>query len=240
MSKIRIDKWIADSTPLSRKEAHILLRAGKVLLNGRPVRDIGAKADTDTDELAVDGQPVWYQKYFYAMLNKPAGVLSASTDKKRETVVDIVSRETGRKGLFPVGRLDKDTTGLLIITDDGEFAHKVISPNSHVEKEYLAILDAPVGPAETAALAAGVTLADGQVCRPAMASPADNTGTVCSVVITEGKYHQIKRMFGTLGIGVNGLKRLRIGRLRLDEKLPEGAFRELTAAQAALALEQKE
>jgi 16S rRNA pseudouridine516 synthase len=168
------------------------------------------------------------------MINKPKGILSASNDKSRETVVDLVKTEYNREGLFPVGRLDKDTTGLLIITDDGDFGHRVISPKSMIEKEYLVTLDKPITEADIKTLESGVTLVDGSVCRPAKVTPADETMTKIFMTITEGKYHEIKRMLGVVNIGVDELDRVRIGNLYKDNKLSFGQYRELTIEELEL------
>lgn len=236
MPKIRIDKIVSSASGLSRREAHDLIRSGRVTVSGTVIRDIGFKVDPDSEEVLLNGQSAGYCKNVYYMLNKPAGLLSAASDKNRRTVVDIVFEETGRKNLFPVGRLDKDTTGLLLITDDGEFAHRVISPKSHVEKEYIALLDGDVGQAEIDAFANGVELADGRVCRPAKLETDDESGQICRVTLTEGKYHQVKRMFGAVGLGVNELCRVRIGELKLDSSLAEGEFRALTEDEKKLVL----
>ena len=165
-------------------------------------------------------------------MNKPSGILSASSDKRARTVLDILPEQLKRNGLSPVGRLDKDTTGLLIITDDGDFLHRVISPKSNIEKCYYAELDGEVNDDIIKSFASGITLANGEECKPAFLEKAGELGAY--VTISEGKYHQIKRMFGTVGIGVNRLHRIRIGKLVLPEDLQTGDSRELTEAELAL------
>lgn len=232
----RLDKIVAAGTGGSRKESRGMILRGRVSVNGRVSGDIALKVDPYVDEITVDEKNIAYKKYVYIMINKPQGVLSASNDKSRETVVDLVRLEFNREGLFPVGRLDKDTTGLMIITDDGDFGHKVISPKSGIEKEYLARLDKPITDHDIKMLENGVTLADGTSCRPARVKVVNDDGTVISMTITEGKYHEIKRMLGVVGIGVEKLERIRIGNLCIDDKLDEGQYRELTPAELTLVL----
>ncbi len=229
----RLDKIVAAGTSGSRKTARGLILRGDVSVNGVIIKNMSEKVDPSVDEITVCGERIEYKKYVYILINKPKGVLSASNDKTRETVVDLVKPEFNREGLFPVGRLDKDTTGLLIITDDGDFGHKVISPKSRIEKEYIVTLDKPITETDIGILQNGVTLADGTVCRPAKVRICGKPETV-SITITEGKYHEIKRMLGVVGIGVNELTRIRIGKLTIDAKLSEGDYRELSVQELAL------
>ncbi len=222
----RLDKIISSQLNISRSIARTDIRRGKVSVNGEIIRDFSQQFNPDTAEVSYCGQPLTYKKHIYIIMNKPRGVLSASTDKSRETVVDLVNENLKRNNLFPVGRLDKDTTGLLIITDDGDFAHKVISPKKNITKTYLAELDGAVNNEMIEAFAKGVVLADGTVCRKAELISIDETHAI--IKITEGKYHQIKRMFGSVGLGVNGLHRMALGSLRLPEDLSFGENRELT------------
>ncbi len=207
---------------------------GRVSVNGSVSGNIALKVDPKADDIKIDGQSFTYKKYVYIMINKPKGILSASNDKSRETVVDLVKPEFSREGLFPVGRLDKDTTGLLIITDDGDFGHRVISPKSKIEKEYRVTLDKPISDEDIRVLEGGVTLADGTVCRPAKIRIANDDRTEIFMTITEGKYHEIKRMLGVVEIGVNELDRERIGKLCKDDKLQYGQYRELTPEELTL------
>lgn len=229
----RLDKIVSVGASCSRKDARGMILKGEVSVNGRRVTDIALKVDAEKDNISVGTEDITYKKYVYIMMNKPRGILSASNDKSRETVVDLVKDDYNRPDLFPVGRLDKDTTGFLIITDDGDFGHKVMSPKSHIEKEYIAVLDKSVTDSDIATLGKGVTLTDGTQCRPAVVS-RNGSDTVVSVTVTEGKYHEIKRIFGVVGIGVNELSRKRIGELCIDCKLLPGEYREMTPEELAL------
>lgn len=229
----RLDKIISSVCEVSRKDARLMIKRGEVSVGGELQKDPSVRIDTEKCTVSVGGEEKKYKKYIYLMLNKPAGILSASNDKTRETVVDLVRKGFDRDGLFPVGRLDKDTTGLLIVTDDGDFGHRVISPKSYIEKEYIAEVDKPITEADIALLQQGVTLADGTVCRPAEVSLLSEDRMTVSIVITEGKYHEIKRMLGVVGAGVNRLHRRRIGKLTLDLSLLPGNFREMTDEETA-------
>ena len=222
----RLDKYLSNNTEFSRKETKIQLKKGLVTVNGYIVKDGSIKV-SNSDSIMLNGQAIEYKKYVYYMLNKPKGVLSATTDKNKPTVVDIVSDKYGRNDVFPVGRLDKDTTGLLILTNDGEFAHNVISPKKHVQKEYFVELDCNIDESVADLFFKGVTLADGTECLPAILKINKNNKNTCFVTIEEGKYHQIKRMFGAVGLKVCNLERLRIGNLSLDTTLKYGEIREL-------------
>ncbi len=210
----RLDKFLSNQTEFSRKDARKCIFCGRVEVNGviekRPDRHI----DPQTDKICCDGREVGYQKFVYLVMHKPAGILSASTDKKRRTVVDLVPQAYKNRELFPVGRLDKDTTGLLILTDDGVLAHQIISPKSKVEKVYTVTVDKPVNSQMQKAFTEGVCLADGTLCCPAKLLPISDT--VAQVILTEGKYHQVKRMLGVFDVGVVALHRERIGALCLQ------------------------
>ena len=223
----RLDKYISVSFSISRKDARNEIKKGSVTIDNTVIKDAAFKVPPKA-EVTLGGKKAAYKKYIYVMLNKPRGILSASTDKQRETVVDLVYRTHKRNGLFPVGRLDKDTTGFLIVTDDGDFGHKVMSPKNMVEKEYFVKVDKPITNEDIKVLESGVTLADKTKCRPAKVKHLDNTGEYLSIVITEGKYHEIKRLLGVVGAGVISLHRHRIAGVVLDEKLKKGEFRELT------------
>ena len=225
MKQERFDKIIATQFNISRKDARIAIRRGKATLDGKVLRDFGALVNVDAD-ITFNGQALSYKEFIYILMNKPKGVLSASEDKKRETVVDLVPEHLRRQGLFPVGRLDRDTTGFLIITDDGDFAHKAISPKYEVYKKYLVTLDGDLTDDMVKAFAEGITLADGTPCRKAELEILSDR--VARVKICEGKYHQIKRMFGVVGLGVNDLKREAVGGLSLPENLAEGDCIELS------------
>ena len=230
--KERLDKYIASQTTLSRKEAAKAIRDKRITVNGELCRTADAKVDTDADCIALDGQPLRYQKNVYYMMNKPEGVVSATEDRTERTVLDILPAEMRRDGLFPAGRLDKDTTGLLILTDDGAYAHRMLSPKKHVDKVYLATLDREPDEAVGTAFAEGITLSDGTKCLPGQAVPIGENRV--QATIREGKYHQVKRMFAALGYRVTALERVKIGGLSLDEKLEKGAVRVMTEAEAML------
>lgn len=228
MKQERLDKIIATQFNVSRRDARIAIRRGKVKVCGKTVRDFGLLTNIDS-EISFDGQALNYKEHIYILMNKPKGVLSASSDKNKKTVVDLVPENLRRQGLFPVGRLDKDTTGFLIITDDGDFAHKAISPKYEVYKNYIVQLDGSLTEDMITAFADGITLADGTKCRKAtLEILAENTARV---KICEGKYHQIKRMFGVVGLGVNELKREAVGALSLSKDLAEGDCVELSTAE---------
>lgn len=229
MNLQRLDKIIASQFNISRSDARKEIRRGNVTLDGRVLKDPSLNVDVLTSEITFYGQILNYKKHIYLIMNKPKGVISASDDKSRETVVDLVPAHLKRQGLFPVGRLDRDTTGLLLITDDGDFAHKVISPKSDIKKTYRVTVDNPLPENAPALFESGITLADGSLCRSALLK--DCGDLTCEITINEGKYHQIKRMFGVIDIGVNALQRLSIGSLTLPDDLCEGDCRELTNAE---------
>ena len=231
MKQERFDKIISTQFNVSRRDARIAIRRGKATLNGKVLRDFGALVDVNS-EITFNGQALNYKQYIYILMNKPKGVLSASSDKKKQTVVDLVPENLRRNGLFPVGRLDKDTTGFLIITDDGEFAHKAISPKYEVYKSYIVTLDGKLTDDMVKAFADGIVLADGTPCRKAELSILSEN--IARVKICEGKYHQIKRMFGVVGLGVNELKREAVGGLSLPDDLEEGACKELSLEEIQL------
>jgi len=219
MPLVRLDKILTDTGLCSRSQAREIIRRGRAAVNGTPCADPAAKFDPEAVSLTVDG-------HIYIMLNKPAGVLTATRDPRKPTVVDAMPEDWKRRGLFPVGRLDKDTTGLLLLTDDGTFAHKVISPKSHVSKLYEAVVDGTPCEADFAAFREGIVLRDGTQCLPA--ELIDLGGGRVQVEVFEGKYHQVKRMLGSRQMSVLQLKRLRIGGLWLDGSLAEGEYRRLT------------
>ena len=229
--KERLDKFIASQTALSRKEVSKAVKDKRVTLNGQLIRAADIKVDTDTDSIALDGVVIGYKEHVYYMMNKPSGVVSATDDRDERTVLDILPTELIRDGLFPAGRLDKDTTGLLIITDDGDYAHRMLSPKKHVDKTYTATLDREPDSDIAGAFADGMTLADGTMCKPAVAEPLGDKRV--RVVISEGKYHQVKRMFAAAGYKVEALDRVKIGALDLDPELNKGEVREMEADEAA-------
>lgn len=227
---MRLDKYLAERLGVPRSESRKRIAAGAVTVNGALCRKADTQIDETNAEVAVNGTPLTgrYEKYVYLMLNKPEGVVSASRDKHDTTVTDLVAQAYPRRQLFPAGRLDKTSTGFVLLTDDGGFAHDILAPGRHVSKEYIVTLDTPLTPAMQAGFAAGVTLADGQTMDPAEVEPWGTDPCVVKVVLHQGVYHQIKRMFGVYGAGVNGLHRTAIGPVALDEGLEPGAWRPLT------------
>ena len=233
MAAERLDKLIALHCNLSRRDARKLIKDGAVSVNGTPALRAETSVDTDSDELSVKGQTFTIKKHLYLMLNKPAGVISATNDPKKQTVIDLIPDALRRRSLFPVGRLDRDTTGLLIITDNGDFAHRVLSPSHHVFKTYIATLRAPLSEADVASLEAGITLDGDEKCLPAKVRAfTDSDGNPCAEIkIREGKYHQVKRMATAVGNNVEKLERVAVGALRLDTSLERGECRELSEAE---------
>lgn len=223
----RLDKLLASTGRWSRREVKRLVREGRVLVDGVPAAGAEEKADPAASRILVDGEEIAVRAYTYVMLNKPAGVLSATEDPRQETVLDLLSPELRRQGLFPVGRLDKDSEGLLLLTNDGELAHRLLSPRRHVEKVYHIRVDRPLGEADRAAFARGIVLPDGTACLPAGLEPLGD-GLEALVTLHEGKFHQIKRMAASRGAAVCRLKRLSMGTLVLDETLEKGKYRLLT------------
>ena len=223
----RLDKIIATGGGLTRSEARKAVLKGKVMVNGKTVRDIAFKANPNADLITLDDNKITYKKYVYLVMNKPEGVLTATEDSRQKTVLDLIPAELYRKDLFPVGRLDKNTTGLLIITNDGDFAHTLLSPNRKVPKKYLVTLDGEIGDNLKAEFSKGLTLADGTKLQSAGIEILKQKNKAF-VTITEGKYHQIKRMFGLFELGVNALKRVSFAGLDLPNNLLDGQVRELT------------
>ena len=225
----RLDKYLVARGKGSRREVQKLIRGGAVTVNGTVCRSPEQKINPEQDAVTVSGQAVCADGHIYIMLNKPAGVVSATEDKHDRTVLDILPPELKRPGLFPAGRLDKDTEGLLIITDDGDFAHRMLSPRKHVMKQYVAKLDGEITEDMIRRFEEGVTFADGTVCRPAQLRVRSETDRTVGIVgICEGKYHQVKKMFATTGRKVVHLQRISIGNLYLDSNLPIGNAKKLT------------
>lgn len=235
MEKQRLDKFLSNQTGLSRSEARNVIRATGLYVNGKSVFDPSFIIDVSTAEVIFKGQRLEFKKYVYILMNKPKGVLSATNDKSQKTVLDLLPENLKNRKLAPVGRLDKDTTGLLLITDDGEFSHNCISPSKNVKKIYEAVLDGELTEQMVENFKEGIILADGTLCKGAHLEILDKN--IARITITEGKYHQIKRMFGTQGLGVNELKRLMIGHLEIPTQLLEGEYTEITPQEALKAIE---
>ena len=227
----RLDKILANTGRWSRKEARELIRSGRVTVDGRAVRAPEAKCGPDA-ALTVDGEPVSGERLVYLMLHKPAGLLSATEDPRQPTVLSLLPEHLRRVGLFPAGRLDKDTEGLLLLTNDGPLAHRLLSPRHHVDKTYFVRVEGELDASDAAAFAAGMALDGGLTCLPAGLEVLEAPDTAI-VTLREGKYHQIKRMLVARGKPVAYLKRLTMGPLALDPALEKGAWRPLTPEELA-------
>ena len=223
----RLDKLLAGTGKWSRREVKALVRQGLVRVDGRLAASAEDKLDPAAAIITVAGETISLCRFTYVMLHKPAGVLTATEDRKQPTVLDLLPPELRRIGLAPVGRLDKDTEGLLLLTNDGELAHRLLSPKYQVEKRYVARVDGELSAADTAAFARGMTLGDGLECLPAGLEVLPDR--VCIVTLREGKFHQVKRMLAARGAPVLYLKRLSMGPLTLDDSLAAGAYRLLRA-----------
>lgn len=232
---MRLDKLLANSGFGSRTDVKKLLKKGIVQVNGEKVKDGKVQVDEKHDEITVNGKQVTYREFIYIMLNKPKGVISATEDSREKTVVDLLEDDYRLFDPFPVGRLDKDTEGLLLLTNDGKLAHELLAPKKKVDKKYWAKIDGFVTEEDIIQFAKGVTLEDGYVTMPATLHILE-AGPISEieVTITEGKFHQVKRMFLAVGKKVMELKRLEMGPLHLDPSLRLGDYRELTDEELAL------
>lgn len=228
MAVLRLDKLLSQTGERTRSESAKLIRAGCVAVNGIPVRDPSLKVDMEANEVLLKGQPVTDEPFQYYMLHKPAGVLTAARDRNAPTVMALVPEALLKRDVLPVGRLDKDTTGLLLLTNDGELAHRLLSPKRHVPKCYVALVEGGLTQADVAAFAAGITLTD-FTAKPALLTILESAAdqSRASVRLEEGKFHQVKRMFGARGHEVIRLHRESFGPLTLD--IREGDCRPLTA-----------
>ncbi|AIQ63557.1 RNA pseudouridine synthase [Paenibacillus stellifer] len=234
-----MDKVLGNLGYGSRTELRKQAKMGLITVNGEIVKDSGAHVDPYQDVIEIAGERVFYRKHIYLMMNKPPGVLSATEDRRDRTVLDLLDEKDAAFEPFPVGRLDKDTVGLLLLTNDGALAHELLSPRKHVPKTYLATVEGEVGQSDVEAFAHGVELDDGYMTLPAKLTvlSRERRNVVIShisLTITEGKFHQVKRMFQAVGKKVVFLKRISMGDLSLDESLPEGKYRELTEAELKL------
>lgn len=231
----RIDKIIASQGKYSRSEVKALISKKRVSINGEIIKSSSTKADPASDCIVVNGEELIFKRFVYLMLNKPKGYVSATKDRDHRTVLELVPMEYEGRDLFPAGRLDRDTTGLMIITDDGQMAHNILSPKKHVQKIYHVELDIPVTEEMARGFKEGVELNDG-ICKEAA---LDITGEkTCFVTLKEGRYHQIKRMFGCFGAKVVELHRVAMGNLSLPDDLAEGRCRELTEEELKLLQQQ--
>lgn len=232
----RLDKILSIYYGVSRADIKKIIKKRCVRVDGTAVKSPDLKLDPSEAEITVDGEKIVFKKHIYIMMNKPEGVISASEDKNTPTVINLVPDELYRDGLFPAGRLDKDTTGFVLLTDDGDFAHRILSPKKHIEKTYHALLERPLTDEDIKHFLSGVELRDGTLCLEAKVRMLQ--GCTAEVIIHEGKYHQVKRMFAALGNKVLALHRVKMGNLILDENLSGGQCREITEKELLL-VEQK-
>ena len=221
----RLDKVISNQVGYSRKEVKELVKKKRVKVDDVIVNNSDIKVDVSINKIFIDDEELIFKKYVYLMLNKPKGYISATEDRSCPTVLDLIDEEYLHRNLFPAGRLDKDTTGLMIITDDGDFAHNILSPKKHVKKSYEVVIDKKMTEDMVIGFRNGIKLIDGE-CKSSTLEIIDKRK--CYVTLTEGRYHQIKRMFGCYGLEVLELKRIKIGNLELPKELEEGSCRELT------------
>ncbi|MBL4933345.1 MULTISPECIES: pseudouridine synthase [Clostridium] len=226
----RLDKILSNLGYGSRKEIKAIIKKGLVKIDGEIAKDNSLQVDPEKSQIIINGEEIIYKKYIYLMMNKPAGVVSATFDKYDETIIDLLYPEDAIFEPFPVGRLDKDTVGLLLLTNDGELNHKLISPKYHVDKIYYAKINKEVNEKDVEAFEKGITLDDGYKCMSAKLQvlSSNNEGSEVYVTLQEGKYHQVKRMFESVDKKVVYLKRIEFGGLSLDETLEEGEYRELS------------
>lgn len=222
--KMRLDKFLTQTGEFSRSEAKQKIKKGSITVNGEIVKKPEIKVSAE-DIVCIDGRSITYEEYRYIMLYKPAGVVSATEDTQCRTVLDLIKE--GKKGLFPVGRLDKDTEGLLLLTNDGVLAHNLLSPKKHVDKTYFAILDGPVGKKEQELFLNGLDIGDEKVTLPAKLDLTEKENEIF-ITLQEGRFHQVKRMAQAVGRKVTYLKRISMGSLVLDDSLEKGAYRSLT------------
>lgn len=235
---IRLDKYVSDSALLTRSEAVSFIRKGMVSVNGTVVKSNSIKVDTERDSVTLSGQCLKYSKYIYIMLNKPEGYVSATEDGKEKTVIELLPPELQKKELFPAGRLDKNTVGLMLLTNDGDTAHNLLSPKHHVSKKYFFRCKFPLDESERISLEVGAVLDDGYVTKPSVIELFEDKQSGY-ITLTEGKYHQIKRMLESVGNKITYLERVTFGELLLDASLERGAWRYLTDNEINSLLSQK-
>lgn len=235
MTELRLDRYLANMGSGTRTEVKKIIKSGKVLVNDQTVKDPGFQLLPEKDRVSVAGEIVVYHRYIYLMLNKPAGYVSATEDFREKTVLDLIDSKYHHKGIFPIGRLDKDTEGLLVLSNNGELGHRLLSPKKHVFKHYQAKIDGLVTDSDRQAFEEGIVLDDNYRTLPAKLEIL-SAGPISEVIvkIREGKFHQIKRMFQALGKKVVYLKRIAMGDLKLDNNLKPGEYRELTKNEICL------
>lgn len=232
----RIDKILSNLGYGTRKDLKKIVKNGMVQVNGITIKDSAMKVDPEKDKIVINGEEIFYREFIYLMMNKPAGVISATFDNKDETVIDLLEVEHQVFEPFPVGRLDKDTVGLLLLTNDGDLNHRLISPKWKVDKVYFAKINQKVTEEDIEKFKHGIALDDGYRCKEAILEiqKASEEGSEIVLTIQEGKFHQVKRMFEAVGKKVTYLKRIEFGTLPLDEDLEEGEYRELTEEEIAI------
>ena len=227
---MRLDKFFTATGTLTRSEAQRAVRAKRVCVNGMAAKKADMNVDPEADEITLDGERIKYQQYTYVMLNKPKGYVSATDDSRLPTVLELLPEKYKRLGLFPCGRLDRDTTGLMLLTDDGELAHFLLSPVSHVPKTYAYESESSLDDADAKKLENGVDIGEKALTKPAR---LEYIGCKGEITLSEGRYHQIKRMFESVGNKITELERITFGPLALDPSLERGEWRELTEAEIA-------
>ncbi len=227
--KIRIDKFVAGCAYFTRKEAHEVIRCGRVKVNGKTVRDISFKVDTDDTIVTCDGEPLVYREFHYFIMNKPCGYVTSTEDKREPTVTQLLPEKLLKLNLFPVGRLDKDTEGLLLFTDNGALAHKMLSPKYHVDKTYYLESDIELAESDVKAFANGVDIGEKNITLPAKLCIDEKNYRHAYITLHEGKFHQIKKMLNSVGKNVLYLERVSFASLHLPRDLLRGEVRELTS-----------
>ena len=230
----RLDKIISNQTTYTRKEVKDLIKKKRITVNDKIITKSDIKINQQLDIIKIDNHIISIKKYIYLMLNKPKGYVSATIDKLVPTVLDLLPKEYSHRNLFPAGRLDKDTTGLMLITDDGDFAHNMLSPKKHISKTYNVTIDIPITNEMVEGFAKGVNLNDGECKSAILKITGKNTGVV---ILTEGRYHQIKRMFGCYKAKVLELERIALGNFYLPSNLNQGDYREFTKEELEKVLE---
>lgn len=224
--EMRLDRFLSNQMNISRADAKELIKKRVVTVNGETAKLFDMKINPEADCVTADDRNVVYRKHIYIMLNKPEGVVCATRDRLTETVLELIPEELRRDGLFPAGRLDKDTEGFVLITDDGVFAHEILSPKKHVDKRYFAVLEKPARESDVELFASGMKIDGGDVCLPAKLEITENANEVF-ITLHEGMYHQIKRMATAAGNKILYLKRISMGGLELDKNLAPGECREI-------------
>jgi len=246
MTKMRLDRVLSNSGYGSRNEIRKIIKSGAVSVDGRTVIDASLHVDPDRSAIEIDGEGLCYRKFLYIMMNKPAGVISATSDIRQRTAVDLLPEWYKNFNLFPAGRLDIDTEGLLLLTNDGQMAHELLSPKKHVDKRYYALIEGLVTQEDVKCFEEGVILDDGYKTMPSeleiivAGSSRSELRSEIELVLHEGKFHQVKRMFEAVGKRVIYLKRIQMGGLKLDEALKAGEFRELTTQEVLLLVDKEQ